>query len=34
MTEDELPLLEREWKKQEQEICEFWARKDKAKEDD
>jgi hypothetical protein len=32
MTEDELPLLEEEWKKQEQEICNFWARRGKAKE--
>jgi hypothetical protein len=34
MTEDELPLLEKEWKKQEQEICNFWARTERAKKGD
>lgn len=33
MTEDELPLIEKEWKEQEQKISNFWARKNEAKED-
>jgi len=34
VTEDKLSFLEQEWKKQEQEICNFWTRTDKAKGDD
>ncbi len=31
MTEDELLLLEKEWKQEEQEIFSFWAKDDKSK---
>ena len=34
MTEDELLLLEKEWKQGEQEIFSFWTRTDKSKRDD
>lgn len=33
MTEDKLSLMEKEWKEQEQKICNFWVRKNEAKED-
>ncbi len=34
MTEDELLLLEKEWKQEEQEIFSFWAKEIKLKRDD
>ena len=34
MTEEELLLLENEWKQEEQEIFSFWTRTDKSKRDD
>jgi hypothetical protein len=34
MTEDELLLLEKEWKQEEQEIFSFWNRRDKSKTND
>jgi hypothetical protein len=33
VTEDELSLMEKEWKQEEQEIFSFWARADKSKKD-
>ena len=34
MTEDELSLMEKEWKQEEQEIFSFWTRPDKSKRND
>jgi hypothetical protein len=34
MTEDELLLLENEWKQEEQEIFSFWSKEIKSKRDD
>ncbi len=34
MTEDELLLLEKEWKLEEQEIFSFWTKEIKSKRDD
>jgi hypothetical protein len=34
MTEDELLLLEKEWKQEEQEIFSFWSKEIKSKRDD